>query len=461
MHAGPGEGSPKEVCEASCKKPAKVFACNRTSYKCEEAPPGTPNDGSMEACSAACQVQYTCDPTNYTCKETDAPGAPGLPKEQCDASCKKPDPLYKCATVGIAGNLSCIEVSAEEGGIPKATCDEQCVTRPPTPETPNFLKGLWRGIQISHGYVQGEWDFDFGESSVTVTQPDKTKWTADVLQASDPGNPADGIRAQVWLAFSDSKSPANGKVMKGKFDERVSGGDAPETQNVFLGFGRPGEAATATAPDTPDAAMAGEGMTAYVLSKCIPGLPNCKFVAQSWAALSRQLEQQQEIVGLQEPHAARRLESADRCNAHDTCTLCVADPSCGWCSVPVSYADGSPGHQCAGYDAAGHADPKWTCPAMYQLNDCGDYLCDQESFQCREAGPGEIGTLTKEECEGQCKPLDNKVYTCNQETFTCEVMPDGTPGSTSGEVCEQQCKKPPPLTKCNTETKTCEEGCKL
>ena len=32
--------------------------------------------------------------------------------------------------------------------------------------------------------------------------------------------------------------------MKGKFDERVTGGDAPETQNVFLGFGAPGAVAT-------------------------------------------------------------------------------------------------------------------------------------------------------------------------------------------------------------------------
>ena len=205
-------------------------------------------------------------------------------------------------------------------------------------------------------------------------------------------------------------------------------------------------------------------MTAYVLSKCIPGIPNCKFVPQSWTALSRQLEQQQEQVVRFEANQTgtnRRLETADRCNAHSTCTECVADASCGWCSVPVVYADGSPGAQCAGYDAAGHADPKWTCPAMYKLTDCGDYLCDEGSFTCREAGPGEMGTLTKDECESQCKPVDNKVYTCNHESFTCEVMPDGTPGATSGEVCEQQCKKPPPLVKCNTETKTCEEGCKL
>ena len=85
-----------------------------------------------------------------------------------------------------------------------------------------------------------------------------------------------------------------------------------------------------------------------------------------------------------------------------------------------------------GYDAAGKPEPPWTCPAMYQRNACGDYLCDQGTFQCREAGPGEVGTMTKDECDASCKPVDNKAYICNQQSFTCEVAPDGTAGATSG-----------------------------
>ena len=84
--------------------------------------------------------------------------------------------------------------------------------------------------------------------------------TKGLAGESDPGSPADGIKAQVWLVFSEG--PAAGKTMKGKFDERVEGGDAPETQNVFLGFGKPAEGETATAPESPEAAMAGEGFTA-------------------------------------------------------------------------------------------------------------------------------------------------------------------------------------------------------
>ena len=170
-----------------------------------------------------------------------------------------------------------------------------------------------------------------------------------MLQFTDPDPaPKDGIKAQVWLAFSSGS--AAGKVMKGKFDERVSGGEAPETQNVFLGFGKPDSVKAATAPETPDAVMAGSGMTAYVLSKCMPGRPNCQFSPQAWAELSNHLELQQQVattpsaVGVQ----YRRLEGADKCNAHSTCTSCVADLSCGWCSQPVTYVDGSPGAQCAG-----------------------------------------------------------------------------------------------------------------
>ena len=56
--------------------------------------------------------------------------------------------------------------------------------------------------------MQGEWDFDFGERSVTVTQPDKTKWTADVLQSTDPGNlaPTPGFTHTHTLSLSLSLS---------------------------------------------------------------------------------------------------------------------------------------------------------------------------------------------------------------------------------------------------------------
>ena len=380
-----------------------------------------------------------------------------MPKDQCDASCKKPDPLYKCDSYdGVAGNFTCKEATAEEGGIPQATCLEQCVAPKPTPETPNFLKGLWRGVQVHHGYASGEYDFDFGEKDVTVTQPDKSTWKADVFQYMDPGTPEDGVKAQVWLVFSAGS--ASGKTMKGKFDERVEGGDAPETQNVFLGFGKPDAADKAQAPESSDAAMAGEGFTAYVLSKCKPGLPNCKFEAQSglWSQLSSELESKAEVA------QPRRLTAADPCNAHATCSECTHDPQCGWCSVPVVYEDGSPGHQCAGFDSSGNPDPAWECPAMYKRTDCGDYLCDQGTLSCHEAQPGEVGTMTQDECQHMCKPVNNTVYRCNKETYTCEEAGAGTEGSKSGELCEQECvapPPPPPKAKCNKETKTCEEGC--
>lgn len=458
--AGPGEGVPKETCDAGCKHAAKVFGCNTTTYKCEEVEPGHQNDGGMEACTAACQVQYTCDKTTFTCKEARNGEADTSPKDQCDAKCKKPDPLYKCNSKsgGIPGNFTCEEATAEEGGNEKATCLEKCVAPKPEPVTPAFLKGLWRGVQINKGYAQGEYDFDFGENKVTVTQPDKTKWEADVFQYMDPGAPADGIKAQVWLQFS--AGPASGKTMKGKFDERVSGGDAPETQNVFLGFGKPGSDADAKVPDDADAAMAGSGMTAYVLAKCDPDKPNCEFTPQSWAQLSSHLETEAVTAA-----GGRQLLSAavgaDACNSHSSCTDCVGDDSCGWCSVPVVYKDGSPGAQCAGFDQAGSSS-KWTCPAMYKRTDCGDFLCDAGTFKCREAQPGEIGTLTKSECENECKPVNNTVYVCNQQSYTCEEAPPGTAGADSGENCEAKCiapPPPPPLKKCNNETKTCEEGC--
>ena len=456
VNAGPGEGVPKETCDAGCKKPAKVFGCNRTTFKCEEVEPGHPNDGAMEACTESCQVQYTCDKTSFTCVEAHNGEADSKPKDQCDATCKKPDPMYKCDSHdGVVGNFTCKEATAEEGGIPQSVCLEQCVAPKPTPETPNFLKGLWRGVQINSGYAKGEWDFNFGEKDVTITQPDKTTFKADVFQYMDPGSPEDGIKTQVWLVFSDGA--AAGKTMKGKFDEKVTGGDAPETQNVFLGFGKPDVADTATAPESSDAAMAGSGFTAYVLSKCKPGLPNCEFVAPAglWSELSSDLENKAAVA------QPRQLQAVDACNAHGSCKECTADDQCGWCSVPVVYENGQPGAQCAGFAKDGKPDP-WTCAAMYKRTDCGDYLCDEGKFQCREAQPGEVGTMLEDECEHMCKPVNNTVYVCDKDSYTCKEAGAGADGAKSGELCEAECvapPPPPPLAKCNNETKTCEEGC--
>jgi hypothetical protein len=49
--------------------------------------------------------------------------------------------------------------------------------------------------------------------------------------------------------------------------------------------------------------------------------------------------------------------STDACNAHASCSDCIDDANCGWCSVPVVYADGSPGAQCAGFDDSGKPSP--------------------------------------------------------------------------------------------------------
>ena len=466
--AGKGEGQSKEQCDAGCKKPAKVFVCDRQKYECTEAEPGHENDGGKEACDESCQPQYTCNEETFTCEEAREKKPGMMPKQQCDETCKEPPKMYKCKD----GTFTCEETPAAEGGIPQAVCQEQCVPPKPIPATPAFLRGLWRGVQISKGYVQGEWDFDFSEVSVTVTQPDKTKWEADVLEYKNPAAAAGGNPAEVWLAFKAGAFA--GKMMKGKFDETAAGGQAPETENVFLGFGKADSAEAATAPGSADAAMEGNGFQAYVLSKCKDGVPNCKFAPQSWARLSDQLADAANMTATRRaqeaayhpdhPDTRRRLSGADACNAHSSCSECVDDASCGWCSVPVQYADGAPGAQCAGFEGQGDPNGGWTCPAMYKRTDCGDYLCDQDKGECHEAQPGEVGTLTQAECQEMCKAVDTNVYVCNQETFTCEKVPDGTAGGASNEVCSESCKKPPPpkaKVKCNEETNTCEPGCKV
>eukprot|EP01048_Picozoa_sp_COSAG05_P011557 COSAG05_NODE_1097_length_5894_cov_2.299741_1_plen_661_part_00 len=448
--AGKGEGDPKEVCEASCEKskPADVFMCNASTYQCYNVPPNETNQGSEEACNEHCQIQYTCDKETFTCKQAEVGDPAGQSKEKCDTDCVKPPPVYKCneAGGGIPGNFSCEEVPAgTEGAVSQDECAQKCHSIPPEPITPPELKNpkFWRGNQINKGYMTGEWDFDFTETGVTMTYGDsgavKDTFHANVKQSGAGG------KLVVWFEFTDGKS--KGKVMKGLLK---LGPNGPETLNAVLAFGAPAEEEAATVPASIAAAMEGDGHSVFVLSACESAThPNCKFAAPSWRLLS-------DSLSAQAAEAHRRLEAsnlttADACNQYTTCKDCTAHykDTCGWCSVPVQYQDGSPGFQCAG---SGHP---FVCPAFFKRTDCGDYLCDPETFTCREAGVGEEGKMTEPECNAECvKPPEDKKYICDPATFTCKEHDAGTLGF---EECNASCKPPEKLMKCDTSTFECKE----
>ena len=126
--------------------------------------------------------------------------------------------------------------------------------------------------------------------------------------------------------------------------------------------------------------------------------------------------------------------------------------TCGWCSVPVQYADGTQGPQCAGF---GTGSKPFVCPAVYSTEVCQrGYICDASSGTCSLTNPGQ-GT-TQAQCEAACHNSTTHVYLCDLTTKTCSVVPPGTPNSTSKQICLAVCSgKPTPKPGAVAHTYTC------
>eukprot|EP00759_Apiculatamorpha_spiralis_P035409 PhF_6_TR36184/c1_g1_i3/m.52724 len=144
--------------------------------------------------------------------------------------------------------------------------------------------------------------------------------------------------------------------------------------------------------------------------------------------------------------------SSDPCALHYNCSSCAAINSCGWCSEPVTYPDGTHGPNCAGPSSSS----PFTCNGIYSTNQClQGYVCDQGSGACRLAAPGQGVPFDK--CNAACTVGPSaQVYGCLNGSTSCVVVPPGTPGSGSREQCEITCVQPPAVVyKCDNVTKQC------
>eukprot|EP01013_Petalomonas_cantuscygni_P002484 TRINITY_DN12564_c0_g1_i1.p1 TRINITY_DN12564_c0_g1~~TRINITY_DN12564_c0_g1_i1.p1 ORF type:complete len:495 (+),score=106.28 TRINITY_DN12564_c0_g1_i1:74-1558(+) len=172
------------------------------------------------------------------------------------------------------------------------------------------------------------------------------------------------------------------------------------------------------------------------------------------------------VIGL--AFAAVALGQRDPCTQLSSCSSCIGQTGCGWCSEAIQYANGTSGAQCAGpsYEAP------FTCPGIYSTISCvAGYMC--RAGHCVETAPGE--GLPKDVCEASCTagpvvpaaPVA-PVYVCNATDSTCVQAQAGTHGATSKDVCESSCgKAPSPSTDapqpvadvylCNPTNKTCEQ----
>jgi len=86
----------------------------------------------------------------------------------------KPPTLYSC----IPTNLTCVS----GGFMPMADCLQQCVYIPVVP--PVLQNRFFRGLEIEKGYIWGEWQLQFTNTSVFMFSPSGAKRTGLVYSTS-------------------------------------------------------------------------------------------------------------------------------------------------------------------------------------------------------------------------------------------------------------------------------------
>jgi len=141
-------------------------------------------------------------------------------------------------------NMTCSQSSA--GFDSKNVCDLQCKENP----APIDLLGTWRGLQISKGYISGEWKAVFSPEGATITRPDGDKFTAKVSTVSE------------YLVLNPTSGPLVGLKIQTLW--QVSFGI--ETRLLTWAWGVPGGAP----PKDYSSAMVDPHNSEYALASCLP-----------------------------------------------------------------------------------------------------------------------------------------------------------------------------------------------
>jgi len=209
---------------ASVNTSVAKFRINCTgAYSVDECPLPTPTDISPNSLTPNQLTPnapvppaelYTCDPVSQTCQKSTEPGK-GMGQTDCQAQCK------------------------EQKGTP----------------TPLKSK-IYRGLQISKAYREGEWTLKFDDDSVMMWKPaatakphkGKTSTVGQYLVVEWEG---EGKIAILWQTV-----------------------DAPTTSALSWAWGGPG----GNPPSSFDDAMTGEGLSEFVFWSCLQGKDDsCKF----------------------------------------------------------------------------------------------------------------------------------------------------------------------------------------
>ena len=468
--APPGQGVPQLECESQCYNKGQIYLCNTTSKQCYVVPPGTHGAGSLAKCEASCSHPsphpvppppttapsslYQCNYTSGQC--VTAPAGKGESKSACEQACQKSEGDYLCNKF----LNKCIKVPP---GIPGAKslaqCELECAPPKPKPgPPPSLVGGTFRGIQIQNDYVTGEFTLQVNQSLVTYVfisngNTVSAQWTG--TPSYFPGSTTN----EMWITLTSG--PNSGQVIKTITDE--TGTPGPETSFITMAMSQAG----ASAPSSIDAAMTSGTEQVYAFARCLT--PECIFTLPNLGGAARHHRrhgQQPAHFTAQDAKSSKKktttahhevlvapihygtspLRGVDHCSQFgDNCPDCIAHQYCGWCSVNVTYQDGSHGTQCAGFNP--NSTTPFVCAGRYSTMQCSvGWVCDQENYQCVASAPGN-GMKTKAECEQLCHPTPPptpppKLYQCNLTTHQCFLCPNqkACPGGLPLGPCEDGCK---------------------
>ena len=421
----PGSGDTKAQCQANCKNDGKVYLCNETTKECHEVEPGTPGAASKLECESSCKhptphpvtpdpnvTLWACNYSTGQCAQTE-PGK-GSSKEVCEQQCKKQNQTqYMCNKF----LQKCLKLPPGIPGQNLEDCEKKCQNKPTPGPPPNMNKGLYRGIEIENGYTVGEVDLLINDSLVIYATFIDGK-ERDVSR----GTPShtESTNLEMWIEFTSGTLA--GKTVKTISDN--SGKPGAELVYMTTAMGAPG----GEVPTSINDAMTHQGQKVLALGKC--HTPECVFTL---------------------PESMYRVKArmVDHCSPfHESCEVCLAQKFCGWCSMNVTYKDGTVGTQCAGFNPDVNSSTAFVCAGRYSTLECtAGYMCSPD-FKCVPTTPG--NGMPKEMCTQVCRPTPPPTpppqqYVCNITTKQClKCNSTYCPGSLPLGPCEAACSNPKP-----------------
>lgn len=448
-----GSGNTLAVCEAACHNTTvQVYLCDKATKTCNVVPSGTPGSSSLEICEAVCThaitpkpgpvaKTYICNVTSWTCQVA-TPGHGGsllVCNQQCNANASNYICNYQTG--------QCVSVPPlTPNSVPLATCQTQCsgVTPapiPPNPGPPPEYIGLWRGVEIQNGYKTLEWDILINNSIAIFSEIQSGKVTT---YSGVPYHIPNSPTLEMWVEVNSGRYA--GLTVRTIGD--TSGARGPETIFATMAIAPAGKPADASIA----AAMVDGVSKVLALTKCIVDEQFCVFTMPS----SYQSKIDKAVNNFKKSEQSKKTIAekkkpgsgfTDICSTFDeSCSVCLTHSLCGWCSVPVTYSDGTTGTQCAGFESTNSTS--FVCAGHYSTLSCEiGYICTSE-LTCVPTIPGD--GMPHEVCIQTCKatpppaPVPQQ-YTCNLQTHACTICPaNNCPGQMPQGQCEQLCPNPYP-----------------